>query len=59
LVHGLTGMRESKGLLIMFYAAMIFFTPYLLLLLAVLAVVDAFVDFRTRAQQEPPNDEDE
>ena len=59
LVHGLTGMRESKGLLIMFYAAMIFFTPYLLLLLAVLAVVDAFVDFRTRAQQEPSNDEDE
>ncbi len=59
LVHGLTGMRESKGLLIMFYAAMIFFTPYLLLLLAVLAVVDAFVDFRTRARQEPPNDEDE
>jgi len=43
----------------MFYAAMIFFTPYLLLLLAVLAVVDAFVDFRTRARQEPSNDEDE
>lgn len=59
LVHGLTGMRESKGLLIMFYAAMLFFTPYLLLLLAFLAVIDAFVDFRTRARQEPPQDEDE
>lgn len=59
LVHGLTGMRESKGLLIMFYAAMLFFTPYLLLLLAFLAVIDAFVDFRTRARQEPPQDEDD
>ncbi len=59
LVHGLTGMRKSKSLLIMFYAAMLFFTPYLLLLLAFLAVIDAFVDFRTRARQEPPEDEDE
>ena len=59
LVHGLIGMRESKGLLVMFYAAMVFFTPYLLLLLAFLAVIDAFVDFRTRARQEPPQDEDE
>ena len=50
LVHGLTGMRESKGLLIMFYAALVFFTPYLLLLLVLLAVIDAFVDFRTRAR---------
>lgn len=49
LVHGLTGMKDSKGPLIMFYAALVFFTPYLLLLLALLAVVDAFVDFRTRA----------
>ena len=31
----------------------------LLLLLALLAVIDAFVDFRTRAQKEPPEDEDE
>ena len=59
LVHGLTGMRESKGLIIMFYTALVFFTPYLLLLLALLAVIDAFVDFRTRARQEPPGDEDE
>ena len=50
LVHGLTGMRESKGLLIMFYAALVFFTPYLLLLLVLLAVIDAFVDFRSRAR---------
>ena len=50
LVHGLTGMRKSKGLLIMFYAALVFFTPYLLLLLVLLAVIDAFVDFRTRAR---------
>ena len=35
------------------------FTPYLLLLLALLAVIDAFVDFRTRARQEPPEDEDQ
>ena len=27
--------------------------------LALLAVIDAFVDFRTRAQKEPPEDEDE
>ena len=27
------------------------FTPYLLLLLALLAVIDAFVDFRTRARR--------
>ena len=59
LVHGLTGMRESKGLIIMFYTALVFFTPYLLLLLALLAVIDAFVDFRTRARQEPPGNEDE
>jgi len=59
LVHGLTGMRESRGLIIMFYTALVFFTPYLLLLLALLAVIDAFVDFRTRALQEPPEDEDE
>lgn len=59
LVHGLTGMRESKALLIMFYAALLVLTPYLLLLLAFLAVIDAFVDFRTRARQEPPQDEDE
>lgn len=59
LVHGLTAMRESKSILIMFYAALLFFTPYLLLLLALLAVIDAFVDFRTRARQEPPIDEDE
>ena len=50
LVHGLTGMRESKGLLIMFYAALVFFTPYLLLLLVLWAVIDACVDFRTRAR---------
>ena len=59
LVHGLTSMRESKGLIIMFYTALVFFTPYLLLLLALLAVIDAFVDFRTRARQEPPENEDE
>ena len=59
LVHGLTGMRESRRLIIMFYTALVFFTPYLLLLLALLAVIDAFVDFRTRAQKEPPEDEDE
>jgi hypothetical protein len=59
LVHGLTSMRESRGLIIMFYTALVFFTPYLLLLLALLAVIDAFVDFRTRARQEPPEDEDE
>lgn len=59
LVHGLTAVRESKSILIMFYAALLFFTPYLLLLLALLAVIDAFVDFRTRARQEPPIDEDE
>jgi|GEM_PF-154409 len=59
LVHGLTGMRESKGILIMFYAAMVFFTPYLLLLLTFLAVIDAFVDFRTRARQEPPQDDED
>ena len=54
LVHGLTSMRESRGLIIMFYAALVFFTPYLLMLLALLAVIDAFVDFRARARQEPP-----
>jgi hypothetical protein len=43
----------------MFYTALVCFTPYLLLLLALLAVIDAFVDFRTRAQKEPPEDEDE
>lgn len=59
LVHGLTALRESKSILILFYAALLFFTPYLLLLLALLAVIDAFVDFRTRARQEPPIDEDE
>jgi len=37
----------------MFYVALLFFTPYLLLLLAFLAVIDAFSDFRTRAQNEP------
>ena len=29
LVHGLTSMRESRGLIIVFYAALVFFTPYL------------------------------
>ena len=48
LVHGLTSMRESRGLIIVFYAALVFFTPYLLMLLALLAVIDAFVDFRAR-----------
>lgn len=59
LVHGLTSMRESKGLIIVFYTALVFFTPYLLMLLALLAVIDAFVDFRARARQEPPESEDE
>ena len=54
LVHGLTSMRESRGLIIVFYAALVFFTPYLLMLLALLAVIDAFVDFRAHARQEPP-----
>ena len=58
LVHGLTSMRESRGLIIMFYAALIFFTPYLLMLLALLAVIDAFVDFRAHSRQEPPEYED-
>ena len=58
LVHGLTGMKESKGLLIMFYAALVFFTPYLLLLLVLLAFMDAFVDFRTRARETSPDNED-
>jgi len=53
LVHGLTSMTGSKRLLTMFYVALLFFTPYLLLLLAFLAVIDAFSDFRTRAQNEP------
>ena len=58
LVHGLTSMRESRGLIIVFYAALVFFTPYLLMLLALLAVIDAFVDFRARVRQEPPVNED-
>ena len=58
LVHGLTSMRESRGLIIMFYAALVFFTPYLLMLLALLAVIDAFVDFRAHSRQEPPEYED-
>ncbi len=58
LVHGLTSMRESRGLIIVFYAALVFFTPYLLMLLALLAVIDAFVDFRAHARQEPPKYED-
>ena len=58
LVHGLTSMRESRGLIIVFYAALVFFTPYLLMLLALLAVIDAFVDFRAHARQEPPEYED-
>ena len=58
LVHGLTSMRESRGLIIMFYAALVFFTPYLLMLLALLAVIDAFVDFRAQSRQEPPEYED-
>ena len=58
LVHGLTSMRESRGLIIVFYAALVFFTPYLLMLLALLAVIDAFVDFRARVRQESPVNED-
>ena len=58
LVHGLTSMRESRGLIIVFYVALVFFTPYLLMLLALLAVIDAFVDFRARVRQEPPVNED-
>tara|TARA_B100000524_G_scaffold334997_1_gene223917 strand:+ start:825 stop:1700 length:876 start_codon:yes stop_codon:yes gene_type:complete len=58
LVHGLTSMRESRGLIIMFYVALVFFTPYLLMLLALLAVIDAFVDFRARVCQQPPKNED-
>ena len=58
LVHGLTSMRESRGLIIVFYTALVFFTPYLLMLLALLAVIDAFVDFRAHARQEPPKYED-
>ena len=58
LVHGLTSMKESRGLIIVFYAALVFFTPYLLMLLALLAVIDAFVDFRARVRQEPPVNED-
>ena len=58
LVHGLTSMRESRGLIIVFYAALVFFTPYLLMLLALLAVIDAFVDFRAHVRQEPPVNED-
>jgi hypothetical protein len=58
LVHGLTSMRESRGLIIVFYAALVFFTPYLLMLLALLAVIDAFVDFRAHSRQEPPDYED-
>ena len=58
LVHGLTSMKESRGLIIVFYVALVFFTPYLLMLLALLAVIDAFVDFRARVRQEPPVNED-
>ena len=58
LVHGLTSMRESRGLIILFYVALVFFTPYLLMLLALLAVIDAFVDFRARVCQQPPKNED-
>ena len=58
LVHGLTSMRESRGLISVFYVALVFFTPYLLMLLALLAVIDAFVDFRARVRQEPPVNED-
>ena len=58
LVHGLTSIRESRGLIIMFYVALVFFTPYLLMLLALLAVIDAFVDFRARVCQQPPKNED-
>tara|TARA_B100000900_G_C20551258_1_gene704820 strand:+ start:725 stop:1600 length:876 start_codon:yes stop_codon:yes gene_type:complete len=58
LVHGLTSMRESRGLIAMFYTALVFFTPYLLMLLALLAVIDAFVDFRAHARQKPPENED-
>ena len=57
LVHGLTSMK-SRGLIIVFYVALVFFTPYLLMLLALLAVIDAFVDFRARVRQEPPVNED-
>ena len=58
LVHGLTSMRESRGLIILFYVALVFFTPYLLMLLALLAVIDAFVDFRARVRQQPLKNED-
>ena len=58
LVHGLTSMRESRGLIIVFYVALVFFTPYLLMLLALLAVIDAFVDFRARVRQQPLKNED-
>lgn len=58
LVHGLTSMKESRGLITMFYVALVFFTPYLLMLLALLAVIDAFADFRARVRQEPPENED-
>ena len=58
LVHGLTSMRKSRGLISVFYVALVFFTPYLLMLLALLAVIDAFVDFRARVRQEPPVNED-
>jgi hypothetical protein len=50
LVHGLTSMRESRGLIITFYVALVFFTPYLSMLLALLAVIDAFVDFRAHSR---------
>lgn len=58
LVHGLTTRCDSKGLLLTFYIALLFFTPYLLALLAFLAALDAFVDFRTRSRTEPSIDED-
>lgn len=58
LVHGLTSTRKSRGLISVFYVALVFFTPYLLMLLALLAVIDAFVDFRARVRQEPPVNED-
>lgn len=58
LVHGLSGIRKSKAVLLIFYAALLFFTPYLLLLLGLFAAIDTLVDFRQRARKEIPLKED-